>query len=795
MKKSFTILMALVITFFTVPFGGLTALADELDPENLAKGVYTLDYTFLEEGTDNPSAMDGFTNGPAYVNVDEDGNQLVRVTLTGASMIKWFKVNGQDVTVLEENEEANTKDVEFKVENLTEKQEGHVYVEVPDLYSTEHEVDLVFHISSLESIKDDENLDDSDGSEEPETPEESENDESVIELDNGSYTMNVSYLHADEEKPSSMARYMDESVFLTVDGDKVEVTITVNNDETVTKLQVDGKEAIEKVVDGDKRHETFEFDSLESIVSGYVEYQAPYQGGIHKGQADFRIVFKKESKLDAEASDKPGADINEPVETEVGLNNPVDVQKGEVINIKGDKNNRVKMPVDLPENVKLEIKSAIDKVKNQGNLVVAGEVYEFNFSGIEHFEGVFELVMGYDVDEYDPDQVNIYYYDEEKEEWIKQDGEVKDGTITIKPTHFSTYGVFATESEDESEGNVDGESKEIDYVVKHATEDKTSSADSFFTKPAHLIERDGETYIQLTIKSWGMIDWLRTEHGDVTIIEENADTAIVEFKVTGELSDAINLSMQVTVPGLYEMEHNVRLFLDVTEENDTGNEEKEPGDGEKETGNKEKENNQSTSDEKIEVVPEAAYTINYVVKHATEDRTSAADSFFVKPAYLLYGENGAKYIQLIINDWDMIDWLRTEHGDVIVVKENADGSALIQFKVVGDLSDEVLLSMSVTVPGLYSMEHDARLIFDVDSQNEVDPNEFQIIVDSADPQGPGKPNFGNGDSNTDNGNGKATNSGNNNNPQTGDTTNIFLYVMLLMGSLIPLAIKLRRRFV
>src|SRR5690554_4504495 len=221
MKKSFTILMALVITFFTVPFGGLTALADELDPENLAKGVYTLNYTFLEKGTDNASAMDGFTDGPAYVDVDEDGNQFVTVTLTSASMIKWFKVNGQDVTVLEENEEANTRDVEFKVENLTEKQEGHVYVEVPGLYSTEHKVDLVFHISSLESIKDDENLDDSDGSEEPETPEESENDESVIELDNGSYTMNVSYLHADEEKPSSMARYMDDSVFLTVDGDKV----------------------------------------------------------------------------------------------------------------------------------------------------------------------------------------------------------------------------------------------------------------------------------------------------------------------------------------------------------------------------------------------------------------------------------------------------------------------------------------------------------------------------------------------------------------------------------------------
>ena len=32
------------------------------------------------------------------------------------------------------------------------------------------------------------------------------------------------------------------------------------------------------------------------------------------------------------------------------------------------------------------------------------------------------------------------------------------------------------------------------------------------------------------------------------------------------------------------------------------------------------------------------------------------------------------------------------------------------------------------------------------------------------------------------------------NPQTGDTTNIILYVLLLIGSAIPLAIQLKRRF-
>src|SRR5699024_9791521 len=80
--------------------------------------------------------------------------------------------------------------------------------------------------------------------EKPEQPEETPEDgdnQSVIQLDNGFYTIDASYLKADNNKPSAMGSYMDESVFVFFDGNKVEVTITVNDDETVTKLQVNGK--------------------------------------------------------------------------------------------------------------------------------------------------------------------------------------------------------------------------------------------------------------------------------------------------------------------------------------------------------------------------------------------------------------------------------------------------------------------------------------------------------------------------------------------------------------------------
>src|SRR5699024_11478823 len=97
-------------------------------------GVYTSDFTFLKKGEDQASLMDGFTDGPAFVKVDKDGNLFVALTLTSANMIQWFKVNDQEVTILQENEKNQTRIVEFAVDALTEKQAGNVFVEVPGMY-------------------------------------------------------------------------------------------------------------------------------------------------------------------------------------------------------------------------------------------------------------------------------------------------------------------------------------------------------------------------------------------------------------------------------------------------------------------------------------------------------------------------------------------------------------------------------------------------------------------------------------------------------------------------------------
>lgn len=76
--------------------------------------------------------------------------------------------------------------------------------------------------------------------------------------------------------------------------------------------------------------------------------------------------------------------------------------------------------------------------------------------------------------------------------------------------------------------------------------------------------------------------------------------------------------------------------------------------------------------------------------------------------------------------------------------------------------------MHITVPGMYSMDHSARLILDTDIMTKVNADDYKIAAAS-------------------NANGVAGN------PQTGDHTNILLYVLLLIGSGTLLAYMLKRR--
>jgi hypothetical protein len=300
---------------------------------------------------------------------------------------------------------------------------------------------------------------------------------------------------------------------------------------------------------------------------------------------------------------------------------------------------------------------------------------------------------------------------------------------------------------------------------------------------------------------------------------------VIQFEVTGDLSEELEFGMEINAGE--GMEHIVPLSFDQRTQEPVENgqytiyteslsypfeqPEEEADDPETE---EERDDETKKSDDPMK--PDKAFTIDFILKHATEDKVSAADAFFQKPAILLY-KDGEKYLQITITGAQFIDSLKTSNGEVVLVRENDDGSIVVQFKVDDDISEMILLDMILTVPGVYDEQnHKARLYLDESTMEEIDASNHRLTAGAEvrtlgsvndnttsngednnnnenEISGPEKPELGPGEG--DNGSVETAAGGQETNPKTGDTTNIMLYVLLLIGSAIPLAIQLKRRFI
>ncbi|MFS0723166.1 S-layer homology domain-containing protein [Paenibacillus sp. 1P07SE] len=125
--------------------------------QQLADGVYSLDYTFLKHNTDQVSVMQDYVVTPGKLIV-QNGKLTVEVTLKQSKEIIGFKIDtGNGLATPEtvvENEQANTRVVSFEVDDLSEKLEGWVkiYWQVSPtfLYDHEYKVELQLDKDSIE---------------------------------------------------------------------------------------------------------------------------------------------------------------------------------------------------------------------------------------------------------------------------------------------------------------------------------------------------------------------------------------------------------------------------------------------------------------------------------------------------------------------------------------------------------------------------------------------------------------------------------------------------------------------
>ncbi|WP_342508648.1 NEAT domain-containing protein [Sporosarcina sp. FSL K6-2383] len=251
----------------------------DVKPEALKDGAYTIGFEALHETEDKASSMGRYIDASAALTV-KDGKNLVALTLTNNEQITAFQVEQEDgkyvdATVIDTDEKADTRVVGFEVADLSAIMNAKVTVFVAAANHTgNYTVRLAFDQKSIKAATEEVATD-------------------------GVFTIDFKALHEEEDKESSMTRYIETPAALTVKGGKNLVALTLTNNEQITAFQVeqDGKYVDATIVNTDEKANTrvvsFEVADLAAIMNAKVTVFVAAAN--HTGNYTVRLAFDKDS--------------------------------------------------------------------------------------------------------------------------------------------------------------------------------------------------------------------------------------------------------------------------------------------------------------------------------------------------------------------------------------------------------------------------------------------------------------------------------------------------------------------
>src|SRR5699024_539161 len=174
MRKSFIICLTLVLTFFTMPFGGMKAMADGKAFDDIEDGDYEITAKALHADKDEASGAAGFIEEDAILSI-QDGEVELTITIPHNDMaeIEGLQIEGNAPITQDEG----TGNWTYKLDTLKPELVSQVQYAVPSI-GMEHDVPFRFMLEGLDELPVKE--------EEPETPEEPEDEPEDNGDENGS---------------------------------------------------------------------------------------------------------------------------------------------------------------------------------------------------------------------------------------------------------------------------------------------------------------------------------------------------------------------------------------------------------------------------------------------------------------------------------------------------------------------------------------------------------------------------------------------------------------------------------
>lgn len=302
-----------------------TAPSGKID--NLANGRYEIDFTFLKDGTEDVSVMDGYTEKPATLYV-KDGEFTVDLTLLHSSWYEDLKIAGERPEVVLTDVEADKRVVRFPVSNLNEKTNAWVHIVVKDIpgfeYDNEYNTQLAFDVDSIKLIEKDPDP------ELPGSPDPGEGQNGndggntgnhggnnhnggngrnpggnggnggnngneppvdVNQLEDGRYEVDFAVYKDGTEDISVMDGYTEKPATVYVKDGEYTVDLTLTHSDWYNDLKIEGErpEVVSEDETARKRVVRFETDSLETRVNAWVHVIVPDIG--YDNKYDVQIAF------------------------------------------------------------------------------------------------------------------------------------------------------------------------------------------------------------------------------------------------------------------------------------------------------------------------------------------------------------------------------------------------------------------------------------------------------------------------------------------------------------------------
>src|SRR5690625_4082127 len=932
MKRVYSLLLIFLLMLSSV-FPAVPSVAATTEDDNVyADGEYDLPFEVWQADKDEKSVADGYLEKPAKV-IIEDGEYTIQATLKNDSWWQYFQTeSGGSITNVEElskDEAADTSLVQFKVDDLDEVLDSKIHVIVTGIpgldYDNKYDIRFNFDTNDLplaedtdpeeeptepedpkdpvdpeqpeESEDPEEGEEDTNQPEEPETPEEEPVDPEqpdedseetpedaeedtdqpeILEIADGDYTIGFEALHAEEDKASGMARYIDPIADLSVKDGKTFLTVTLTDHETVTGFQVDRNgelvEPIEENIneEANTRAITYELDELLSAMKAQVQYTV----GAHNGDQPLRLAFdydslqeKQSDNLDVTYQDGEydlpfevwQADKDEISVADDYLDKPATltvedgkytieatlknsswwqyfkVASGEdfidVTEVSKDAANDTKV-------VQFEVDDLGESLNAKVHIIVTGipgfvydNKYDIRFSfdpsdiplAEETDPGVDPEEPGEDPEDPKEDPEEPGEDPEDPKEDPEEPGEdpedpKEDPKETEKdPENTDTVATYK-----------DGE-YDLPFEVWQANKDEISVADGYLEKPAKLIVEDGKYTVQTTLKNSSWWQYFKVSSGnefiDVTEVSKNdaADTKVVQFEVDDidAILDAKVHIIVTDIPGLdYDNKYDIRFNFDTSDiPLNEGKARPDPKEDPKPNPNPSNptpipgNGSGKGSDKKSQKICEdGEYDLPFEVLHADKDQVSVADEYFEKPAKLIV-KDGKFTVETTLKNssWWQSFQVASNDGFVDVTeisKNNAEDTSVVQFNVqnLNEILNGKVHIIVTGIPGFeYDNKYDIRFNFDpsdIPLENCLPGKNGTNDDENTGKQVEDKKDDGNKDGDdldfdrdadgsltkSDNQQGK----GDNINHKTADTSKVILFVLLLVGSMVPLVIKFRK---